>query len=43
MHPQLPIVASGQGSGHDETEVDGSHVQVNILYMNTDAIGHVYI
>ena len=30
VHPQLPLVASGQAAGTDEQEVDGSHVQVNI-------------
>ena len=28
VHPQLPLVASGQAAGHDQEEVDGSHVQV---------------
>ena len=28
VHPQLPLCATGQASGHDQTEEDSAHVQV---------------
>ena len=31
IHPQLPLVASGQGVGTNSSELDGSHVQVNLF------------
>ena len=31
IHPQLPLVASGQGAGINTTELDGSHVQVHLF------------
>ena len=39
VHPQLPIVASGQGAGNDDTEMDGSHVQVQHVIFNDGHTG----